>query len=389
MSSASRGRVTARRIVLLALAGGALAVGSAGVALAQQPQVINAGTDAQDAADALNAGCVDLAKCSWQQTSATTAWGPWKIVGDKLYNCSSPADGQGAEALTATNVTQSRGESTSVSERLSVEVSLGFLNLASTSLTATGFSQQEQGYTTSVSSGASVPVSPGYVGWAETQIKSNLSTGTASITDGIHLMTNVTGIDTAFPVVDPNTGSPDVQRRTLSTPMTTTVPGSTSAGEYETYCIPILAQASSATNSTSASGAMVARAATAARLRAPRPKRFKLTICHPKRPSGASSHRDRCRRRYLKGLLPKRHHMHNVTATLERAGHVHAKDRDRRGGIRLTQHRDIIAGHYRLSLKKKKQKNVIFKNDRGKKLYRGSTQEITVIPVTVRWKQKR
>ena len=54
MTSAARGRLTARRIWLLALAGGALAVGSAGVALGQQPVVIDAGTNA-----AASRGCAE------------------------------------------------------------------------------------------------------------------------------------------------------------------------------------------------------------------------------------------------------------------------------------------------------------------------------------------
>ena len=55
MSSEVRGRLTARRAWLVALAGGALAVGSAGAALAPvSPRVIDAGTNAQQAAEALN-----------------------------------------------------------------------------------------------------------------------------------------------------------------------------------------------------------------------------------------------------------------------------------------------------------------------------------------------
>ena len=91
----------------------------------------------------------------------------------------------------------------------------------------------------------------------------------------------------------------------------------------------------------------------AAMSRVPREKPFKLTVCHATRASGPSSQRARCHRRSVKGLLPKRHHMRKVTARLERAGRVHAGGTDRRGGIRLTQRRDIMAGRYRLVLKKK------------------------------------
>lgn len=380
MTSAARGRLTARRIWLLALAGGALAVGSAGVALGQQPVVIDAGTNAQQAADALNEGCVDMAKCEWDQRTATSTYGPWKIVGDKLYNCSATA-----EAQTASEVHESRSESTSVSEKLSVEISLGFLGLASTSLTASGFSQQEQGSTTTVSSGTAVPVSPGYVGWTESHVMSNVSSGDASITDGINLQTKVTGIDMTFPAIDKN-GDAQAENRTYSRAMTTTQPGSTTPGEVETYCTDVEAQPASAANS-AASAARAARPM-AAMSRVPREKPFKLTVCRATRASGPSSHRARCHRRSVKGLLPKRHHMRRVTARLERAGRVHARDTDRRGAIRLTQRRDIMAGRYRLVLKKKK-KNIVVRNRKGKKLYRATTQEFTIIPVTIRWNRGR
>ena len=96
MSCEVRGRLTARRAWLVALAGGALAVGSAGAALAQQPTVINAGTDAQQAADALNQNCADMDqdKCHWDTTSVTNGWGPPRIVGDKLYTCSASAEAE-------------------------------------------------------------------------------------------------------------------------------------------------------------------------------------------------------------------------------------------------------------------------------------------------------
>ena len=56
MSSQVGRRVTARRVYLVALAGGALAVGSvASAALGQTPdEVIDAGTNADQAAQALN-----------------------------------------------------------------------------------------------------------------------------------------------------------------------------------------------------------------------------------------------------------------------------------------------------------------------------------------------
>ena len=360
MSSEVRGRPAARRAWLVALAGGALAVGSAGAVLAQQPTVINAGTNAQQAADALNQGCADMDKCSWTTKSVSNGWGPPKIVGDKLYNCSASA-----EAETATNATDTRGESTSLSESIALQISVGLSEVAQESAEFKAFSNQTEGFSRSVGVSTAVPVSAGFVGWTEAQVNSDLVTGSASITQGIHLI-QVTGIDLSFP-----TGSLPVSESSYSQAMTTQ--------EIADNCAQV--ENLPAGTTSSARAAMVARAARAARARVPREKPFKLTICQARRgPDG-------CTRRSVKGRLPERHNLRRVTATLERAGRVHARDKNRRGGIRLTVRREIKAGRYRLIVRKKPR--TVTTRDSQRKRYRAIQHRVTIVPVTVRWRQKR
>jgi hypothetical protein len=361
MSSEVRGRLTARRGWLVALAGAALAIGSAGAALAQN-QVINAGTNAQQAADALNQNCADMDpdKCNWDTTSVTKGWGPPKIVGDKLYNCSASA-----EAETSTDATDTRGESTSLSESVALQISVGLSEFAQESTEFKAFSNQTEGFSTGVGISSGVPVSPGFVGWTEAQVSSDLVTGSLSITQGIHL-TQVTGIDLSFP-----TGSLPASESTYNQAMT--------AQEIADNCAKV--ENLPAGTTSSARAAVAARAARAATARVPREKPFKLTICQARRGP------DRCTRRSVKGRLPERHNLRRVTATLERSGRVHARDKNRRGGIRLTVRRDIKAGRYRLIVRKKP-RMVTTRNSQGKR-YRAIQHRITIIPVSVRWRQKR
>jgi hypothetical protein len=196
MSSEVGRRVTARRAWLVALAGGALVVGSAAsAALGQTPdEVIDAGTNADAAAQALNEGCADMEKCDWKSDGdLTTDYGPARIIGDVLYNCSEEGD-----AETAVGVTDERGESTSVSESISLEISLGFLDLEKSSVEFEAFSKQSQSFSTEVKVTNAVSVAPGWKGWTEALMLSGGVTGSAYITQGIHLI-QVKNIDLQFP----------------------------------------------------------------------------------------------------------------------------------------------------------------------------------------------
>jgi hypothetical protein len=365
MSSEARRRLTARRALLVALASGALAAGSAAsAALGQTPdEVIDAGTNADQAAQALNEGCADMEKCDWKSDGdLATAYGPARIIGDVLYNCS-----EDEKALAAINVTDERGESTSVSESVSLEVSGGFLGLEKSSVEFDVFSQQGQKFSTEVKIGSAVSVDPGHKGWTEASMLSTNVTGSAYITQGIHLI-QVKNIDLQFPGYQgPDTakGKAQVVYSGISTSMT--------ADEAESRC--------AAVGATTASPAQAVRAA---RALPPRRERFKITVCRSK-----SSQRGgrRCTRRTVTGVRPRRYHERNVTATLERAGRVHAKDGDRGGGIRLTQRRDIGPARYRLIMRKKPKKMIV--KDHGKRLHRAKQRMIHIVPVTIRWTQKK
>ena len=77
-----------------------------------------------------------------------------------------------------------------------------------------------------------------------------------------------------------------------------------------------------------------------------------------------------------------------VTATLERGGRVYARENDRRGGIRLTQRRDVTPGRYRWVIREKP-RNIVVRDDNGKRLHRAEQHMITIVPVTIRWTQRK
>jgi len=218
MSRLAGHRGIGRRLTRLVLAGSALAVALAApaAALAAAPhervtgsvhawhpalhatpsQVIDAQTDPQDAANALNTGCANLSDCSWQADDAPTiAYGPAQILGDALYDCSAPGVG---DALTAVGVSQTLGETTSISESLSVEVGLGFLGFEKSTAEFSVFSSQSQSFSTTVETTNAVDVPPGWKGWTETRVLTASVTGSAYITDGIDLI-QVKDIDLSFP----------------------------------------------------------------------------------------------------------------------------------------------------------------------------------------------
>ena len=68
---------------------------------------------------------------------------------------------------TAINVSDTRGESTSLSESISLEISVGFLGLQKSSVEFKAFSNQSQGFSRSVEVSNAVQVSAGFKGWTE------------------------------------------------------------------------------------------------------------------------------------------------------------------------------------------------------------------------------
>lgn len=235
-----RAREGARRLWPLALAAGALAAALAapsgalatprhervtGAIRAWRPaaqdtptQVIDAQTDPQAAGQALDTGCADLSKCSWQADSKITiGYGPPQILGDALYNCSADE-----YAETAVGVGDEREESTSISETLSVEVGLGFLGFEKSALEAEVSSKQLESFSTKVTSTSAVAVPPEWKGWTETKVRTAFVSGSAYITAGINKLIQVKDIDLSFPGYrDPNdTTDTPIEYIGYRTPMT-------------------------------------------------------------------------------------------------------------------------------------------------------------------------
>ncbi len=202
--------------------------------LGQTPdQVINAQTDPNGAAQALT-GCADITKCSLAKLSNPNtpadpsappiidAYGPPSILGDVLYNCANP---EGPDAFTAVGVSDTRGETTSVSEKLSVTLQGGLIGIASTSLDAWVSSTQAETFSTTVSTQTQVTVPPGYKGFTTTQVLSAETQASYYVTRGIKLI-EVTGIDMSFPGYQDNQTSGDsrVIYNTIATPINPLVP---------------------------------------------------------------------------------------------------------------------------------------------------------------------
>ena len=372
MSSRAGHRVTARRAWLVALAGGALAAGSASPALGQQQpdKVIDAGSNADQAAQELNEWCADIEKCEWENDkNYTWGFGPAKIIGDTMYNCSTSADG---EAEIGTGVTDTRGESTSISESISLEISLGFLDLEKTSAEFTAFSRQSKSFDTTVKVTEATQVQPGYRGWNSAAVRGGTVSGDVRITEGIKLI-KVTGIELTFPGFRESVQTQPVAYYSNTTPMT--------KDESDTHCANVLGDTGSAARA--ARTAQAGPAGTAQAGPAALKRRFKITVCRSKRDSARSSHRGRrrCSRRTVAGLRPPR--TRKATATLTRAGRIYAAETNRRGAIRLTQHRTITPGRYRLIIHSKPKRIIV--RHKGKRLHWARHHHITTVPVTIRW----
>ena len=183
-------------------------------------QVINAQTNPTAATQALQ-GCADISNCSLANANVTGGYGPPAILGDVLYNCNPPG---GSNAYTAASISDTRGETTSVSEKLSVKLQGGLIGIASTSLEAWVSSTQAQTFSTTVTTTSQVTVPPGYKGYTTTQVLSANVTASYYITRGIHLI-EVTGVDMTFPGYQDNQHSGDSQviyngvtQRSRSTP---------------------------------------------------------------------------------------------------------------------------------------------------------------------------
>lgn len=339
MNTGSRYRIRSRRLAPAALAAvliaavapgasgalgsrGSTSAGGSGVRVYRVGQgtptsVIDATADPAAAAAALNTGCADLSNCSWSAGKPVVGWGPWRILGDVLYNCSDPSTG--ANAVTAVGVSDDRTETTSLSEKVSLKVSLGFLGLEKTSVDFEAYSKQGESFTTGVSVTTGVPVAPGQKGWTESRARSILVTGDAYITSGINGLIEVKGLDLSFPYPDP------------SNPLGNALYAGTAVKMSDN-------DVASRCGAVSGLGGVRQGGS---------PRSYKLTVCAVT----PGSRRTRCQVRKATGALPPR--QTRATVLLTAKGHTYASGTDVNGTIRLTRRRSIPPGAYTLTLRRR------------------------------------
>jgi hypothetical protein len=303
-------------------AGGAASASVSAAPLETPSKVIDAQSDPDAAAQALNSGCADLSNCTWSGGTPSIGYGPAEIVGDKLYNCEEPEDPKdplaGPYAETAAGVTEERKETTSLSEKVSLKISLGFLGFAKSSAEFEAFSKQASAFSSQVEVKNGVPVAPGWVGWTEAQPRSILVTGNAYVTDGINLV-EVHDIDMSFPFPNPNDPLGNATYNNFAQPM--------SEEERATRCD------------------AVGDSPTAARPQ-PAVATYTLSICTPVHDR---HRRVRCTARTATGTPPLR--TGRTPALITRDGATEATGIDRDGHIRVTAPRGLTAGRYTLVLR--------------------------------------
>jgi hypothetical protein len=306
-----------------------------GAAVAQTPdQTINAQTDPKDAAAALNSGCADnINNCTLADISLTNGYSTPQILGDVLYNC---APIGGPDAYTGTSVSDTRGETTSLSESVSVTLQGGLIGIASASAEFKAFSSQSQGWTTTVTQTTSITVPPGYKGYTTTQVPTVNATAAYYVTDGIHLI-DVTNVDLSYPY--PNASATGNGNNTFYNLITVPIeplypspihPGVPN-GSYQGFapCTGV----SDAPDTTVVGSGLGGVQQTG---------RFEFTLC---KPGG------RCVHHSLRGAPPPK--VRRATAVLARGARTYAAGTDIGGHIRLTERRKITAGTYYLTIKQK------------------------------------
>ena len=310
-------------------------------------QVINAQKDPNAATQALQ-GCADISNCSLANISVTGGYGPPAILGDVLYNCNPPG---GSTAYTAASISDTRGETTSVSEKLSVKLQGGLIGIASTSLEAWVSSTQAQTFSTTVTTTSQVTVPPGYKGYTTTQVLSANATASYYITRGIKLI-EVTGIDMTFPGYQDNQHSGDSQviYNGVTQPINPVI-----NLNYQT--IPPCNAVND--NPSTGLGGVRRKFATGS---------FKLTICQRGK---------RCVIHTLHGPPPP--NVRRATAVLARGARTYAAGTDVRGRIRLNQRRKFTVGKYQLIIRQKPKKMIVRRN--GKRLHTAEQQTAIHIPV--------
>lgn len=348
MSSQQRHRVIGRRLWSVMLTGAVLAVAAAGPSAARSQgtpdQVIDAKANPNAAANALNSGCQDLSNCNWKndtkfnpKTNGKPVYGAPSILGDVMYNCSTDE-----YAETAVGVEDERQETTSVSEKVSLKVSLAFMGLAKSSAEFEAFSKQSESFSTSVKVTNAVAVPPLSKGWTVTRILTGTVTGSAYVTQGIDKLIQVKNIDLSFP------GYRDPADRSDDPVLYTGIKQRMDADDIKAAC-------SNLDTKVDTNQLLRAQA---------RASKFKLGLC---RGSG------RCTSRKVAGSLPP--DVRRSSALLTRAGRTYGQGTYVRGQTKLDMRRPLKAGRYKLTLRER---------PAASELGPGRLSAIkTIVPVTV------
>lgn len=363
MSSIKQHGMLGRRLWPVALIAAVLAVAAAGPSVAlgasavqhqrgkaraaqQQQPAINSQTDPDAAAAALNAagspsniswqtgtapgGCQDApapatpvqqspcvpAQNNQAHYQITDGWGLPEVVGDVLYNCSAKA-----EAETDYGVSDTQTTTFSLSEKVSLKVSVGVPDVASVTDEVSAFSKQTNASATTVTINQGQYVDPGWKGWSVGEVQSEMVSGTALVTDPIRdTVTPVQDIDLSFP------GHTVTQASTTSTGVTVPM----TANEIQRIC-----NANPVSVAAQPGVSVVGRGFT---LR--RPSSFALRVCGSTGP---------CRTRTVTGSLPPSR-IRRAAAQLTRAGHTYGRGTYTRGHTQLRLSRALRPGTYRLTL---------------------------------------
>lgn len=326
MSFQQRHRVIGRRLWSVATTGamlaGAAAAPSAALAQGTPDQVIDAKANPDAAADALNSGCQDISNCKWKndtkfnpKTNGKPVYGAPSILGDVQYNCSTDEYSE-----TAVGVKDERQETTSVSEKVSLKVSLSFIGLAKSSAEFEAFSKQSNSVSASVSVTNAVAVPPLYKGWTVTRALTGTVTGSAYVTQGINLI-QVKNIDVSFPGYrDPaDTSNDPILYTGIKQPM--------DADDIKAACSNLDEDVDTDQLLSTAQA---------------RASEFKLGLCRAS---------DRCTSRKVTGSLPP--DVRRASARLTRAGRTYGRGSYLRGQTKLDTRRPLKAGRYKLTLRER------------------------------------
>ncbi len=326
------------------------AAGATRVARAAQDnptEVIDAQTDPDKAGAELSSGCADLSNCKWQTDKVTAGYGPASILGDELYNCSTdPND----VAETSVEWSDERAESTSISEKISVKLSLGLIGFADSSVEFEAFSKQAETFSTKVTVENAVSVPAGYYGYTTTRVLSALVTGNTYITEGINKLIEVKDINMSFPGYQTSYDQSDsrIQYNGIKGPM--------GADQISSRCGAVNENPTAVSHTSS--GLLGAARPTVPKVRT---GSFKLAVC---RPNGSCVTR--------KATGPRLAVVGQATASLTARGATYAVGTANGGRVRLTTRLPVRPGEYTLTL-----------HGATRRRARSVSYSTTIVPITV------